>query len=131
MRRAPTRSWRSSDRRGYRREREGLGIYALSDGTGYIVSVDQVPGESIFHIYRREGEPGQPHDHSNEVMAFTGHADATDGVDVTSAALGPEFPDGLVVAMNSSGRNFRFYRWQDIAVGARPALTSSAAAESR
>ncbi len=117
--------------KGYRREREGLAIYALSDGTGYIVSVDQVPGESIFHIYRREGEPGHPHDHSNEVMAFTGHADATDGVDVTSAALGPEFPDGLVVAMNSSGRNFRFYRWQDIAVGARPALTSSAAAESR
>ena len=51
-------------------------------------------------------------------MAFTGHADATDGVDVTSAALGPDFPDGLVVAMNSSGRNFRFYRWQDIAGGA-------------
>ena len=29
---------------------------------GYIVSVDQLPGESVFHIYRREGEPGRPHD---------------------------------------------------------------------
>jgi 3-phytase len=116
---------------GYRREREGLGIYALANGTGYIVSVDQVPGESIFHVYRREGEPGRPHDHSNQVMTFTGHADATDGVDVTSAALGPDFPDGLLVAMNSSGRNFRYYRWQDIAAGARPALTSSAAGDTR
>jgi 3-phytase len=110
---------------GYRREREGLGIYALPNGTGYIVSVDQVPGESVFHVYRREGEPGRPHDHSQMLMSFTGHADATDGVDVTSAPLGPDFPVGLVVAMNSSGRNFRFYRWQDIASGARPALTSA------
>jgi 3-phytase len=111
---------------GYRRDREGLGIYALPNGTGYIVSADQVPGESVFHVYRREGEPGRPHDHSQMVMSFTGHADATDGVEVTSAALGPDFPVGLVVAMNSSGRNFRFYRWQDIASAARPALTSAA-----
>ena len=89
-----------------------------------------MPGESVFHVYRREGEPGRPHDHSQMVMSFTGHADATDGVDVTSAPLGPEFPVGLVVAMNSSGRNFRFYRWQDIASAARPALTS-ATGESR
>jgi 3-phytase len=111
---------------GYRREREGLGIYALPNGTGYIVSADQMPGESVFHVYRREGEPGRPHDHSQMLMSFTGHADATDGVEVTSAALGPDFPVGLVVAMNSSGRNFRLYRWQDIASGARPALTSAA-----
>ena len=116
---------------GYRREREGLGIYALANGTGYIVSVDQQPGESVFHIFRREGEPGRPHDHSEEVMTFRGHADATDGVDVTSAALGPDFPVGLMVAMNSSGRNFRFYRWQDIAVEAKPALLTAPAFNSR
>ncbi|HEY7058590.1 MAG TPA: phytase, partial [Vicinamibacterales bacterium] len=62
---------------GYQSDREGLGIYALSNGTGYIVSVDQLRGESVFHVYRREGEPGRPHDHSKEVMTFRGHADST------------------------------------------------------
>jgi myo-inositol-hexaphosphate 3-phosphohydrolase len=64
-------------------------------------------------------------------MTFRGHADSTDGLDVTSVPLGPDFPDGLLVAMNSVGRNFRYYRWQDIAAGATPALTSSAPPASR
>jgi hypothetical protein len=33
---------------------------------------------------------------------------------VTSAPLGPDFPDGLLVAMNSSAKNFLFFRWSDI-----------------
>jgi 3-phytase len=110
---------------GYERDREGLGIYALPGGKGYIVSVDQLPGESVFHVYRREGEPGRPHDHSREVFAFKGGADSTDGLDVTSAALGPEFPDGLLVAMNSDSRNFLLFRWRDIAAAATPRLQSS------
>ena len=99
---------------GYEQDREGLGIYTLPDGKGYIVSVDQLPGESVFHVYKREGEPGRPHDHSAELLSFTGGADGTDGLDVTSAPLGPDFPDGLLVAMNSSSRNFLLFRWRDI-----------------
>jgi 3-phytase len=100
---------------GYVQDREGIGIYARPNGTGYLVSVDQLPGESIFHVYKREGEPGRPHDHSAELLVFKGGADGTDGLDVTSAPLGPDFPDGLLVAMNSSSKNFLFYRWSDIA----------------
>jgi 3-phytase len=100
---------------GYQQDREGLGIYAMPGGRGYIVSVDQLPGESVFHIYRREGEPGRPHDHSKVLASFTGGADGTDGLAVTSAPLGPEFPDGLLVAMNSRSRNFLMFRWSDIA----------------
>lgn len=100
---------------GYQQDREGLGIYDLGDGTGYIVSVDQLPGESIFHVYRREGEPGHPHDHSVVLASFTGGADGTDGLDLTSAPLGPDFPDGALVAMNSAGRNFLLFRWRDLA----------------
>ena len=70
------------------------------------MSVDQLPRESIFHIYKREGEPGRPHDHSAVLLSFKGGADGTDGLDVSSAALGPQFPDGLLVAMNSASRNF-------------------------
>lgn len=107
---------------GYRRDREGIGIYALADGTGYIVSVDQLPRESIFHVYKREGEAGRPHDHQTTVRTFRVGADATDGLDVTSASLGPEFPGGLLVAMNSRSRNFLLVRWADIAKARMPAL---------
>jgi 3-phytase len=107
---------------GYRRDREGIGIYPLRDGQGYIVTVDQSPGDSVFHVYRREGEPGRPHDHSRELLVFKGGADATDGLDVTATPLGPEFPDGLMVAMNSGHRNFLLFRWQDIAAAATPPL---------
>jgi 3-phytase len=100
---------------GYKADREGIGIYARPDGTGYLVSVDQLPGESIFHVYRREGEPGRPHDHSRTLGTFRIGADSTDGLEVTSAPLGPEFPDGLLVAMNSTSRNFLMVRWADVA----------------
>jgi 3-phytase len=100
---------------GYQQDREGLGIYAMPGGRGYLVSVDQLPGESVFHLYRREGEPGRPHDHSRVVASFTGGADGTDGLEVSSAPLGADFPDGLLIAMNSTSRNFLMFRWSDIA----------------
>ena len=100
---------------GYRGDREGIGIYTSRNGTGYIVSVDQLPMESVVHLYRREGEPGRPHDHTRDLMSFTIGADSTDGLDVVSAPLGPEFPDGILVAMNSGPRTFLLCRWQDIA----------------
>jgi 3-phytase len=116
---------------GYEQDREGIGVYTMPGGKGYIVSVDQLPGESVFHVYRREGEPGRPHDHSATLLTFKGGADATDGLDVTSAALGPEFPDGMVIAMNSAARNFLFYDWRDVAAAAVPRLASAAAVVTR
>ncbi len=104
---------------GYKKDREGLGVYTRPDGTGYLVSVDQLPKESRFHVYAREGAPGRPHDHSRTLKVFTIGADSTDGLDVTSTPLGPEFPDGLLVAMNSRGRNFLLVRWSDIAMTLR------------
>jgi len=62
----------------------------------------------IFHVYKREGEPGRPHDHSKTLVSFKGGADGTDGLDVTAAPprsrfsrrdvprdeqLEPQFPD--------------------------------------
>jgi 3-phytase len=104
---------------GYQQDREGIGIYCTGAGRGYIVAVDQLPGESVFHVYKREGEPGRPHDHSAELFTFMGGADGTDGLEVESAPLGSDFPDGLLVAMNSAGKNFLFFRWGDV-MKARP-----------
>jgi 3-phytase len=109
---------------GYQGDREGLGVYALPGGKGYIVSADQLKGDSVFHVYKREGEAGAPHDHSRVMLSFVGGADETDGLEIFSAALGPEFPDGLLAVMNSTSRNFLFFRWRDVAEAARPPLGS-------
>jgi 3-phytase len=109
---------------GYQGDREGLAVYPLSDGKGYIVSSDQLRGDSVFHVYKREGEPGNPHDHSRVLLSFQAGADETDGLDIFPEPLGPEFPDGLLAVMNSTSRNFLLFRWRDVAAAARPPLRS-------
>ncbi len=100
---------------GFQGDREGIAIYALANGTGYIVCTDQLAGNTKYHVYRREGAPRRPHDHSELLKVFYGGADETDGIEITSAGLGPRFPNGLMVAMNSGPKNFLIYRWEDIA----------------
>jgi 3-phytase len=113
-------------RSGYRGDREGIAIYALDDGSGYIVGTDQLEGNSEFHFYAREGEPGRPHDHTREIAIVAGAADATDGLDISSRPLGPGLPHGAMVAMNSAPQNFLVFRWQDIATAVQPNLKRNA-----
>jgi 3-phytase len=107
---------------GFRGDREGIGLYTLKGGRGYIVCTDQSNVNSEYHVYRREGEPGKPHDHSVLIKLFRGGADSTDGIEISSAALGRQFPNGLMVAMNSGCRNFLIFNWEDIATTAEPRL---------
>ena len=109
-------------RSGFRGDREGIAIYALPDGTGYIVATDQLDEDSEYHVYPREGARGIPHDHSREVAVLRGGADATDGIEVSSSALGVGLPGGVLIAMNSEPRNFLVFRWQDVAMAVTPAL---------
>lgn len=102
-------------RTSFRADREGIAIYARADGTGYLVCTDQLEGSSEYHVYPREGRPGRPHDHEPALKVIRGGADSTDGIEVTSAPLGPAFPQGALAAMNSRGKNFLVYRWADIA----------------
>jgi len=101
-------------RTGFRADREGIGIYTRADGTGYIVCTDQLKGSAEYHIFKREGEPGQPHDHDQEVRIVKGGSDETDGLEVVSTPLGPRFPRGLMVTMNSSGKNFLIFDWNSV-----------------
>jgi myo-inositol-hexaphosphate 3-phosphohydrolase len=48
------------------------------------------------------------------VTVLEGGADDTDGLDATAASLGPAFPEGLLVAMNSRGRNLLLYDWREL-----------------
>lgn len=114
-------------RSGFRGDREGIGIYALPDGTGYIVGTDQLDDDSEYHVYAREGAPGNPHDHSREIAVLRGGADATDGIEISSRALGPGLPNGALIAMNSESRNFLVFRWQDLAGVVKPALRMATA----
>jgi 3-phytase len=103
---------------GFRGDREGLAVYAHAGGAGYLLATDQVPGASRTLVFRREGRPGRPHDHSELVRLLEGGAHATDGLDATSTPLSPAFPFGVVVAMNSGDRNFLFHRPEDLGLAA-------------
>ncbi len=107
-------------RDGFEGDREGLAVYARRDGTGYLIATDQRSGDSAYRVYRREGEPGRPHDHSRVVRVLRGGADETDGLEVTAVPLGSQFPAGLMAAMNSSGRNFFLFRWAPPGSAAAP-----------
>lgn len=105
-------------------DREGMALYTLADGTGYIVCTDQIKN-SRYLIYPREGSSDKPHDHGKAIKIIQGGASGTDGIEVVSASLGPRFPHGILVAMNSKGRNFLIYDWRTVARTGKPALKAT------
>jgi len=96
---------------GFTQDHEGISIYEVDDSTGYILVSDQQANE--FHIFTREGEPGNPHAHQL-VKIIQVSTNESDGSEVTSVALNANFPQGLFVAM-SDNRTFHYYSWVDIA----------------
>lgn len=93
---------------GWKGDREGIAVLARPGGAGYVICTDQLDGNSEYHVYARQGDQSAP------LSIVSGGADATDGIEVTSANLGAPFTSGLFVAMNSTGNNFFFYRWNDL-----------------
>jgi len=105
---------------------EGLTIYDSGGGRGYLIASSQ--GASTFVIYRREGT--NAYVATFEIVA-AGRIDAvsqTDGVAVTSANLGPAFPQGLFVAQDGKNddchQNFKFVPWHSIAAAIGQAPSS-------
>jgi len=96
---------------GIQQDQEGISIYEVTDSTGYILVSDQQANE--FHIFKREGEPGNPHLHTLMKVVKVS-TNESDGSDVTSIALDAQFPEGLFVAM-SDNKTFHYYSWKDIA----------------
>lgn len=98
---------------GFTKEREGISIYKIDDGTGYILVSDQQANK--FRIFPREGIPGKPHQHPF-IKTVSVAAKESDGSDVVNFPILPNFPNGLFVAM-SNNKTFHLYRWEDIAGG--------------
>ena len=94
---------------GYKGDREGLAIYDAGD-TGYLISTDQIASNSRYLLYPRNGVGDDPHSHPL-LGVIEGGADETDGIEATAKSLGPTFPQGVLVVMNSRSKNFLFFRW--------------------
>ena len=95
---------------GFVGDHEGIAVYPTSDSTGYLVVSDQ-QGHRL-QLFAREGRTGAPHTHV-VLATIPVAAQETDGLDVTSRALSPAFPEGLLVMM-STDKTFHFYDWRDV-----------------
>lgn len=100
---------------------EGLGIYDLGDGRGYLVISSQ--GNDSYAVYRREGK--QEYLGSFAVVAdplrgIDGISE-TDGLEVTSRNLGPGFEHGAMIAQDGrnvmpvENQNYKYVPWSSIA----------------
>jgi 3-phytase len=100
---------------------EGVSLYDLGEGRGYLVV--SVQGSDSYAVYRREA----PQEY---LGSFAVAADPqrgidgiseTDGLDVSSRDLGPGFEHGAMVAqdgrnaMPPENQNFKYVPWQSIA----------------
>lgn len=95
---------------GFAEDNEGISIYKTGPKTGFILISDQ--GADQFHIFRREGEANDPNTHPLvRIVKVAAHQ--SDGSEVTSTPVLPQFPKGLFVVM-SEGKVFHYYRWEDI-----------------
>ncbi|MBX3694054.1 MAG: phytase [Steroidobacteraceae bacterium] len=99
---------------------EGVSIWAGPNGTGYIVLSNQ--GADNYAVFRREGDNAFVGFFSivaNEALGIDG-ASETDGLDVTSAPLGPKYPKGLLVVQDGRNigpnepQNFKYVSWADV-----------------
>lgn len=107
----------------YWEDNEGIAIYNIDDKTGYILVSDQ--SANRFRIYLREGtpaiiDPDDPEDnvpanpHKHKLVKIVDvSTNNSDGCEVTNINLGPNFPNGMFVAM-SDDKTFHIYKWDDI-----------------
>ncbi|MET0572929.1 MAG: phytase [Pedobacter agri] len=87
-------------------DNEGIAIYKTAGNKGYVLVSDQ--GARQLKVYSRTG------DKHPLVTTIKYSANQTDGIDVVSVPLNPDFKHGLLVAM-SDDKTFHFYRWEDLA----------------
>ncbi|MEE3191436.1 MAG: phytase, partial [Pseudomonadota bacterium] len=99
---------------------EGMSIYHGTE-TSYLVVSSQ--GDDSYVLYSSEAPyeyVGQFNIAMNAAAGIDG-ASETDGLDVTSAALGSNYPDGLLVVqdgrnvMPAENQNYKLVSWSDIA----------------
>jgi 3-phytase len=100
---------------------EGMGLYAMADGKGYLVVSSQ--GNDSYAVFRREGDNAYVGSFriGADMAAGIDGVSETDGLDVSSLAAGPNFPHGLMVAQDGrnvsppENQNFKLVPWERVA----------------
>jgi 3-phytase len=112
---------RVGGRNGLIADLEGVAIWRGRDGRGFIVVSNQ--GANNYAVYRREGDNdfvGLFEVVTDAARGVDGTAE-TDGLDVTSHALGDRLPDGLLVVQDGRNdppglrQNFKLVSWSEVA----------------
>ncbi|MDP2261493.1 MAG: phytase [Caulobacter sp.] len=100
---------------------EGVGLYDLGGGRGYIIVSSQ--GNDTYAVYRREGAQeylGSFAVVANPSAGIDGISE-TDGLEVTSRNLGPGFENGAMIAQDGRNvlpvetQNYKYVPWKSIA----------------
>ncbi|WP_346837559.1 phytase [Microbulbifer sp. SAOS-129_SWC] len=102
---------------------EGMSLYVDGD-SGYLVVSSQ--GSNSYALYSRDGSRflGRFRVGADLQRGIDGSSE-TDGLDVTSAALGADYPQGLLVVQDgrnrlpSEAQNFKLVAWDSIAAKLR------------
>jgi 3-phytase len=94
----------------FKADHEGIAIYKKTATTGYLLISNQQ--KNTFMVYAREGMSSDANNHTllAEIPVSTIECD---GADATNVNLGPQFPNGMFVAM-SNGMTFHMYDWNKI-----------------
>jgi 3-phytase len=109
---------------------EGVALYARPDGSGYLVVSSQ--GNSTYAVYERGGSNAYV---GSFAIGKGDRADAvtgTDGIDVSAADFGPDFPGGLFVAQDDENsdpaetQNFKLVPFAPIEAAIVKARTAAA-----
>jgi 3-phytase len=99
---------------------EGLAIFYGENGAGYLVASNQ--GADNYALYERSADNrfiGLFHVVADDATGIDG-ASETDGLDVNSASLGPDFPHGVLVVQDGRNiapverQNFKLVPWQRV-----------------
>lgn len=98
---------------------EGITLYPVTDSTGYIVA--SIQGNNSYALFRREGN----NEYLKSFRIVDGVVDGveeTDGLDVTTHALGADYPAGILVVQDGfnyegetkKSQNFKILDWREI-----------------
>jgi 3-phytase len=98
---------------------EGLTIYDLGDGEGYLIASSQ--GNYSYAVFEREGDNKYVGSFRIVDGSFDG-VEETDGIDVTNVSLGDKYPKGMFVVQDGYNyedkklvsQNFKFISWESI-----------------
>ena len=84
-------------------DHEGIAVA----GPRFLVGTDQIKGDSIYSLYDLAAGPAP----RTPRFRFHGNVDETDGIEVCALPLGPRYPRGIMVAMDSGPKRFAIFDW--------------------